>query len=53
MKKYMPNSCKKDWATCPDCGKQKYIIIEQLLYQGIGCMCGDGQSFQINLFTIY
>ena len=29
MKKYMPNSCKKDWATCPDCGKQKYIIIEQ------------------------
>ena len=45
MKKYMPNSCKKDWATCPDCGKQKYIIIEQLLYQGIGCMCGDGQSF--------
>ena len=45
MKKYMPNSCKKDWVTCPDCGKQKYIIIEQLLYQGIGCMCGDGQSF--------
>ena len=45
MKKYMPNSCKKDWAICPYCGEQKYITIEQLLYQGIGCICGDGNSY--------
>lgn len=45
MKSYTPHSCKKVYAICPDCGNRKYIVIEQLLNQGLGCICGDGQSY--------
>ena len=50
MKSYMPHSGKKINITCPDCGRNKDISISQLAYQGLGCSCGDGQPYPINLF---
>ena len=45
MQSHTPYSCKKVYAICPDCGCRKHIVVEQLLTQGLGCICGDGQSY--------
>lgn len=45
MKKYSPNSNQKIIIKCPDCGKEKCITINNLLHQGLSCICGDGRSY--------
>ena len=45
MKSYMPHSGKKINVVCPDCGKNKDICIAQLANSGLGCLCGDGQTY--------
>lgn len=45
MKKYKPNSANKITLPCPNCRQEKPIIIRNLLHQGFGCICGDGQSY--------
>lgn len=45
MKSYTPHSGKKINIPCPDCGKNKDICIAQLASQGLGCSCGDGQTY--------
>lgn len=45
MKKYSPNSNQKIIIKCPDCGKEKCITINNLLHQGLSCICGDGRLY--------
>lgn len=45
MKKYMPYSNKKVEVTCPECRNVKKIGMDTLLASGLGCICGDGQSY--------
>ena len=45
MKMYMPKSSKRVIVTCPDCGRKKEIIVQSLLKNGLGCICGDGFSY--------
>ena len=45
MKSIMPHSNKKIEIKCPDCGKVKMIAPNTLIYSGLGCTCGDGQSY--------
>lgn len=42
----LPNSSKKVYLICPDCGTEKYMPVVTLLKQGFACpVCGDGVSF--------
>ena len=45
MKVTMPYSGKKIEIKCPDCGRNKMIAPNTLIYSGLGCICGDGQSY--------
>lgn len=45
MKQFSPNSNQKITIKCPDCGKEKIISIDNLLNQGLSCICGDGRSY--------
>lgn len=45
MKELMPHSKNKVNVTCPYCGQQKYITIDNLSNQGLSCPCNDGRSF--------
>lgn len=47
-KRYTPNSSKRIYPICPDCGKvkDKSIIISQIYRtHKIGCVCGDSASY--------
>ena len=45
-KKYMPQSSKKIIVTCPNCGKEKEIVINKIYNRKtISCSCGDGISY--------
>lgn len=45
MKMYTPKSDIKVSAKCPDCGRCKQIALNTLIRQGLGCTCGDGNSY--------
>lgn len=45
MKTISPMSHKKINCTCPNCNHIKPIIVSNLIKQGFGCFCEDGQSF--------
>ncbi|ELP5177572.1 hypothetical protein ACV30U_14755 [Clostridium perfringens] len=45
-KKYSRGSGKKITITCPDCGKEKKIVIKEIYNRkSISCSCGDGKSY--------
>lgn len=45
-KTYTRSSSRKITVICPDCGKEKKIVVSQLCNQGLGCQyCGDGKSY--------
>lgn len=45
-KKYSRGSSRKITVKCPNCGREKKIVINSIyLYQSIGCSCGDGKSY--------
>ena len=45
-KRYTYNSNKKILGICPDCGREKNIVISNIYYQGFSCKyCSDGKSF--------
>lgn len=45
MKQYMPKSNIKIEVRCPHCSRIKSVYISTLLTNGLGCICGDGQSY--------
>ena len=45
LKSIMPNHSKKIGLLCPSCGETKMMSPNTFLRKGLGCMCGDGQSF--------
>ena len=45
-KKYSKGSEEKITIVCPDCGKEKKMMIYKIYnYKSIGCSCGDGKSY--------
>ena len=44
-KQYTKSSSQKILLTCPNCGRQKEIRIDNLYHQGFSCICGDGISY--------
>lgn len=45
-KKYSRCSNKKIVVKCPDCGREKKMMIGNIYnYKSIGCSCGDGKSY--------
>lgn len=45
-KKYTGSSEKRITVKCPDCGKEKDIVIRNIkTNKSIGCACGDGSSY--------
>lgn len=45
-KKYSHGSGQRIMVKCPDCGKEKKIVISTLyIYKSIGCSCSDGKSY--------
>ena len=45
MKSTTPHFGKKISLLCPNCGESKMIAPNTLFREGLGCACGDGQSF--------
>ena len=45
MKSTMPNCSKKMNLSCPNCGEVKLKSPNIVIREGLGCICGDGQSF--------
>lgn len=44
--KYTYGSSKRVLAKCPDCGKEKYIVVKDLYnHKSIGCICSDTVSY--------
>lgn len=44
--KYAPSSNKKIKVTCPDCGRDKFMLVSNIYKRkSMGCPCGDGFSY--------